>query len=82
MKRSILKLVLPAFAIIMAVGLAFATDQTVMPAQGHYLHPIDGWKTVTVDPDCEPNGINYCTEEGFQLYEHQSLGSAKLGKNP
>ncbi|MDC6406313.1 MULTISPECIES: DUF6520 family protein [Maribacter] len=81
MKRSFLKIVLPAFAIIMAVGLAFATEETTVPAQGHYLDPINGWQTVTVDPECIPNGEDLCTYEGFQLYAEQSETSPKLGRD-
>jgi hypothetical protein len=81
MKKYLLKLVLPAFAILLAVGLAFATEEKPFEAYGHYLHPINGWTTVEVDPGCLTGSQIACTEDGFQLYAEESENSAKLYKN-
>ena len=80
MKKHLLKIVLPAFAIMMAVGLAFATEDLPVYKTAYYLGP-NGITTTSVGDDCVRDGAINCTYDGFQLYEDPGLSNA-LGKNP
>ncbi|SFB96242.1 hypothetical protein SAMN04487891_10491 [Flagellimonas taeanensis] len=81
MKSNFLKLVLPAFAILLAVGLAFATKEKTVENEGHYLHPINGWTAVSVEPECFTGSDIPCTYNGHQLYAQPSQSSKKLKKD-
>lgn len=81
MKTKLLKIVLPAFAILLAIGLAFATEEKAVQDEGHYLHPIEGWKTVMVDPECFEGSQIPCTYDGHQLYAQPSKSSQELRKD-
>ena len=81
MKSNFLKLVLPAFAIVMAVGLAFATEESSVVQQGYYFHPINGWQSTTVDANCLNGNEILCTQDGNQLYEAPSFSSRELRKD-
>ena len=78
MKRSFLNIVLPAFAIIMAVGLAFATEEDNSTQTGYYLHPI--WGLQTVQTDCEDVGNTHCMEGQFQVFKNPGLTIALYEK--
>lgn len=80
MKTTFFKHVLPAFAILMAVGLAFAAEDLSVDKTAYYQGP-NGIMSVTVGDDCVPNGAIQCTFDGFQLYQEPSL-STELGRNP
>lgn len=80
MKTSFFKIVLPAFAILLAVGLAFATETGTVSQTAYYQHP-DGVMSVTISDDCEPYGQIDCKYFGNQLYAEPSL-STPLGRNP
>jgi len=80
MKTRFLKLVLPAFAILLAVGLAFATESNTV-SQVAYYQTSSGVMEVTIGDDCEPNGDISCKYFGNQLYAEPSL-STPLGRNP
>ncbi|WP_306014156.1 MULTISPECIES: DUF6520 family protein [unclassified Allomuricauda] len=71
MKRSFLKIVLPAFAIIMAVGLAFATEEDNSTQTGYYEHPILGVQTVQTD--CLETGQVFCMEGQYQVFKNPGL---------
>lgn len=71
MKRSFLNIVLPAFAIIMAVGLAFATEEDNSTRTGYYDHPILGLQTVQTD--CEEFGEDPCMEGQHQVFQNPGL---------
>jgi hypothetical protein len=81
MKSNFLKLVLPAFAILMAVGLAFATEENPVGQQAYYYHPINGWQTTMVTEDCFKGSLIACTQDGYQLYAEPSLSSMQLRKD-
>jgi len=81
MKAKFFKLLLPAFAILMAVGLAFATEESPVVQQGYYFHPINGWQSTTVDVNCLDGSQIACTEDGYQLYEAPSFSSRELRKD-
>lgn len=81
MKTKFFKLLLPAFAILMAVGLAFATEESPVVQQGYYFHPINGWQSTTVDANCLEGNEILCTQDGYQLYEAPSFASNELRKD-
>jgi len=80
MKTRFLKLVLPAFAILLAVGLAFATESNTVSQVAYYQGP-NGVMQVTASSDCEPFGKIDCTYFGNQLYAEPTL-ITPLGRNP
>ena len=81
MKTKFLKLVLPAFAIMMAIGMAFATEDKPVFRTAHYYIPGDGWNTTTVEDACNDQGVIPCLYEGYQLYSAPNFGSDALQKN-
>lgn len=81
MKASLFKIVLPAFAILLAVGLAFATENATVFKTAYYLHPTMGWQEITVDDDCDIEGAIACTFLGQQVYSAPSLNSDPLRKD-
>jgi len=80
MKTGFLKLVLPAFVILLAVGLAFATESNTVSQVAYYQSP-SGVMQVTVSDECIPDGEIDCTYFGLQLYTEPTL-ITKLGRNP
>lgn len=81
MKSNFLKLVLPAFAILMAVGLAFATEDQVVVQDAYYNIPgTDNWQQVTVDDACYTGGNNACEYLGQQLYSEPDFDSIELSR--
>ena len=81
MKTKFLKLVLPAFVIMMAIGLAFATESETLSQDGYYNHPSLGWQSVIVEDGCGVSGAIPCTFNGNQLYAQPSFSSTALRKN-
>ncbi|MEQ5790635.1 hypothetical protein J4E06_06210 [Muricauda sp. NFXS6] len=82
MKSKFLKLVLPAFAILLAVGLAFATEDKNVLQDAHYYDAVDQeWKSVTAEEGCGEIGNTPCLYEGYQLYSMPSFGGIPLRKN-
>lgn len=71
MKTNLLKIVLPAFAIIMAVGLAFATEEGNNTQTGYYEHPILGLQTIQTD--CPDFGEVPCMEGQYQVFKNPGL---------
>ncbi|MBA4744534.1 MAG: hypothetical protein H2058_04685 [Muricauda sp.] len=71
MKSKFLKLVLPAFAIIMAVGLAFATEESNLMQPGYAATP-DGPEPVETDCVEEISEIQ-CTSGIFLVYLDEDL---------
>lgn len=80
MKTRFLKLVLPAFAILLAVGLAFATESNTVSQVAYYQGP-SGVMSVTVSDECIQGGAIKCTYFGNQLYAEPTLIN-ELGRNP
>lgn len=80
MKKHLLKIVLPAFAILLAVGLAFATDRTAVDQVAYY-QDSSGVQSVTIGDECQPDNQIDCMYDGYQLYKEESLDT-KLGRNP
>lgn len=80
MKAKFFKLLLPAFAILMAVGLAFATENENVVQEAYYFLPGVGWQTVMVEENCSDEGTVPCEINGNQLYSQPDFGSIALRK--
>lgn len=81
MKTKFLKLVLPAFAIMMAIGLAFATEDKVVVRDAYYNIPgTQNWEHTTVEDECYSGGSNACLFMGQQLYSEPDFSSTELSK--
>lgn len=81
MKTKMFKTVLPAFAIILAVGLSFATEATSSTSQiAYYNHPVLGLQSTMVGDECDADGKIACEFNGYQLYAEPSL-STELRKD-
>ena len=81
MKTSFFKIVLPAFAILLAVGLAFATEDRPVLQEAYYYHPINGWQTTMVENNCLIGSTTPCTQDGYQLYDTPSFSGQALKKD-
>lgn len=83
MKSYFLKLVLPTFAILLAVGLAFATEDTPVFRTAYYHIPNDDWYQTTVEDSCDEDGSIACVYEplGLQLYSEPDFDSDALKKD-
>ncbi|AEM71617.1 MAG TPA: DUF6520 family protein [Allomuricauda sp.] len=81
MKNNLLKIVLPAFAILLAVGLAFATEDKVVVMDAYYNIPgTENWEQTTVEDACYDGGSNACLHLGQQLYSAPRFDSTELSK--
>lgn len=74
MKSNFLKLVLPAFAILLAVGLAFATEESNLPYVG-YIATQSGYDEIQTD--CPNLGGGYCYEGLNQVFNDSGLTDPK-----
>ncbi|MCR9229291.1 MAG: DUF6520 family protein [Flavobacteriaceae bacterium] len=77
MKTSFLKIVLPAFAIVMAVGLAFATEESNSPYVGYIGTPSG---VQQIQTDCPDTGTLYCYEGAYQVFNDPELSDPKLDR--
>tara|TARA_R110000868_G_scaffold71713_2_gene209691 strand:+ start:17089 stop:17334 length:246 start_codon:yes stop_codon:yes gene_type:complete len=73
MKTKIFKIVLPAFAILLALGFAFANEAKTMDNPKYYEHPVLGIKEVPIEIDCPEQGETSCTYNGFPVYADSLL---------
>jgi hypothetical protein len=74
MKSKILKFVLPAFAILLAVSLSFATVNNAPSQTGYYDDPfIPGIQQVPGGTECPTIGDEYCMYDDHQVYGNQAL---------
>lgn len=64
---------LPAFAIVLAIGLAFATESDTPSQTAYYQHPILGVQSTTVGDECFFGSEFPCTYNGYQLYKEPEL---------
>jgi len=71
MKSNFLKLVLPAFAILLSVGLAFATEESNLMQPGYADTP-DGPEYVETDCVEETSEIR-CTSGVYLVYKDEGL---------
>lgn len=73
MKTTVFKLMLPALAILMAVGLAFATEGQNATQTGYYNHPILGVQAIQTD--CLDQGSVQCMEGTYPVYKDPGLNN-------
>ena len=74
MKSKILKIILPAFAILLAVSLSFAsTEANLDDATDYYDHPILGATLVPGGTNCPTQGSITCKYNGFDVFDDQGL---------
>lgn len=81
MKTRFFKTVLAAFAILLAVSFAFATERTPEVKTAYYQHPVLGWQSIMIGDECGEFGAEPCLFETFQLYSQASTSSIDLRKN-
>ena len=81
MKANFLKIVLPAFAIVLAVGLAFATEDNTVDRVAYYNVPGKGWQSTMVQESCDDSGAIPCKIGVYQLYDEPDFGSTQLHKD-
>lgn len=76
MKSKFFKIVLPAFAILLAISLSFATEATNSSQTGFYDDPfIPGVQSTITDCQKQPTGDFCKTPDGYQLYDTADLNS-------
>ncbi|AWX43631.1 hypothetical protein HME9304_00622 [Flagellimonas maritima] len=80
MKTNVFKFILPAFAILLAVGFAFATEHTTVAQEAHYFLPGQGWQSTTVEDECYQGSSIPCEYNGIQLYSEPDFASIQLRK--
>tara|TARA_R110002073_G_scaffold329984_1_gene513274 strand:+ start:543 stop:791 length:249 start_codon:yes stop_codon:yes gene_type:complete len=74
MKSKFFKIILPAFAILLAISLSFATESNRVSQIGYYDDPfIPGIQQVPGGTECPTNGDEYCMYDGHQVYGNQAL---------
>ena len=79
MKKSILKIVLPAFALLLAIGIAFATEESNSVMTAYYENPLTGEAEETTT-DCPDSGQFLCKQGPYQLYS--DIGLTQKIKRP
>lgn len=73
MKTKVIKFVLSAFALLLAVSFAFAIEEKTCVRTAYYDHPFFGAQEIIMTCDCQSFGIFSCTYMGFQLYAEANL---------
>ena len=65
---------LPAVAIVMAVGLAFATEESNLPNTGYVNSPSG---PLQIQTDCPDTGTEFCYEGSNQVFNDIGLTDPK-----
>lgn len=73
MKTKNFKIVLPAFAILLAIGFAFATEANSINSPAFYNHPDLGAQPVPGGTDCPNIGTKPCLYGDYPVYTDISL---------
>lgn len=74
MKTKVLKGLLPALVMVLAIGLSFATVSSEMNQQGYYWDPDDEEvKEVPGGVDCLTTGEILCTYDDQQVFADEEL---------
>lgn len=73
MKTKVFKSILPALAILMAIGLSFATELNTVNEPGYYNDPLLGVQAVPGGVDCPPEGSIDCTYNGHKVYADPAM---------
>ncbi|WP_298535860.1 DUF6520 family protein [uncultured Algibacter sp.] len=71
MKSKVFKFILPAFALLLAVSFAFATEESNASQTGYYNHPILGVQQISTD--CQAQGAVNCMEGSYQVFADEDL---------
>ena len=79
MKKHLLKIVLPAFAILLAVGLAFATEADSFLETGYIQGPLG---PIEVQVDCKDQILDPCLYLGQQVFKDKSYNQPMRKSNP
>ena len=79
MKTKISKIVLPAFALLLAVSLSFATSEVKVLEIGYIQGP-NG--PIQVQVDCKSEIVDPCTYLGQPVYEDQDFTRAMTKSLP
>lgn len=79
MKKHLLKIVLPAFAILLAVGLAFANEADSFLETGYIQGPSG---PIQVQVDCKSQIQDPCIYLGQQVYENPDYTKPMRKSNP
>ncbi|MDE3741151.1 DUF6520 family protein [Maribacter polysaccharolyticus] len=73
MKTKFFKFMLPALAIVMALGFAFASEAETVSRIAYYNHPILGVQSTMVENECGQGSEISCQFNGHQLYAEPAL---------
>ena len=80
MKSKIFKIILPAFAILLAISLSFATEANRVSQIGYYDHPVFGATPVMVD--CNAISGTECLYGQYPVYADQDLNTLLYKNTP
>ncbi|MCK0156351.1 DUF6520 family protein [Cellulophaga sp. F20128] len=81
MKTTFFKTVLPAFAMLLAISLSFATEASTISPPAYYDHPDLGVQPVPGGSDCVQDGNDACLFGTYPIYADESL-EIPLGTRP
>lgn len=74
MKTKVLKGLLPALVMVLAIGLSFATVSSEVNQQGYYWDPnAQEVKEVPGGVDCPPTGIDACLFDDQEVFADEEL---------
>lgn len=73
MKITFFKTVLPAFAMLLAISLSFATEASTISPPAYYDHPDLGAQEVPGGSDCIQQGTEACLFGTYPIYADESL---------
>ncbi len=82
MKTKIFKFILPIFAMLLAVGFAFATDVKTVSQTAYYNHPVLGVQSVTIGDECKVQSGFNCEFNGYPLFKEMALVNQLRKINP
>lgn len=82
MKTKVFKSVMPVFAMLLAMGMAFATDTDREVRTGYYQDPFLGVQSITIGDECKVQSGVDCKFNGHQLYAEMTLSNPLRKLNP
>jgi hypothetical protein len=81
MKSKVFKIMLPAFAILLAISLSFATEATNSSQIGYYFDSNLG-EIVSTSVDCNSTSPDPCEVNGHQVFAERELLNALYKTTP